>query len=124
MAMIACPSVFGAWTGHNEFSRALAEDVTIALDATYPKREAAAADMDLHPADLSRQLSGRDPLNLWRLAALGWPFWIAFCVARMARVGGVVLTADQLTFIKGFAALPKRMARMVLASRQTERRSA
>jgi hypothetical protein len=119
--MIACPSVFGAWTGHNEFSRALAEDVTIALDATYPKREAAAADMDLHPADLSRQLSGRDPLNLWRLAALGWPFWIAFCVARMARVGGVVLTADQLTFIKGAAALGPRMLSAILPTEDRKR---
>lgn len=113
-------SVIAAWVGHTDASRELAQDVTTAVDAAYDKREHAAMVMGLHPADLSRQFAGRDPLNFWRLASLGWPFWIAFCVARMARIGGLVLTSEQLTLIKGFAALPKRMLRM--AFNQTERR--
>lgn len=111
--MIPVP-VGAAWTGHTDASRDLALDVTVAIDAIFNKREGAADAMGLHPADLSRQLAGRDPLNFWRLASLGWPFWIAFCGARMARIGGVVLTSDQLVLVRGFAAMPKRMARMVL----------
>ena len=111
--MIA-PYLFVAWNGHTDASRTLAQDVIAAIDAAYAKHEAVADVMGLHKADLSRQLSGRDPLNFWRLAGLSWAFWIAFCAARMARVGGIVLTADQLALITGFAALPKKMARMVL----------
>jgi hypothetical protein len=113
-----------AWTGHTEESRELAQLVTAAIDTAFLKRESAAALMGLHPADLSRQLSGRDPLNLWRLSSLGPVFWTALCVGLMARMGGVVLTADQLTFIKGFAQMPRKMARMVLAKVSQERRSA
>lgn len=113
-------SITAAWTGHTEASRDLAQDVTTGIDTGYDKRESAAGVMGLHPADLSRQLAGRDPLNFWRLASLNWAFWIAFCAARMARIGGLVLTLEQLTLIKGFAALPKRMLRM--AFNQTERR--
>lgn len=113
-------ALIAAWVGHTDVSRELAQDVIAAIDAAFDKRERAAVEMGLHPADLSRQLAGRDPLNFWRLASLGWPFWIAFCAARMARVGGLVLTSEQLTLIKGFAALPKRMLRM--AFNHAERR--
>lgn len=112
--MIALP-VSAAWIGHTDASRDLAQDVTTALDTAFPKRELAAEAMGLHPADLSRQLAGRDPLNLWRVASLGWTFWLAFCAARVARVGGVVLTSEQISFVRGAAVLGvKRMARMVL----------
>lgn len=109
-----------AWTGHTEFSRMLAEDVTTALDAAFDKREAAAREMGLHPADLSRQLAGRDPLNLWRLAGLSWSFWLAFCAARMARTGGLVITSEQLSFIKGAAALGPRMLSAIVPAFTSE----
>jgi hypothetical protein len=112
-----------AWTGHTDDSRELALLVTAAIDTAFLKRESAAALMGLHPADLSRQLAGRDGINLWRLASLGPVFWTALCVGLMARMGGVVLTADQLTFIKGFAQMPRRMARMVLASVEERKRA-
>ena len=110
-------AVAGAWAGHTDASRELAQDITAAIDA-HMKREAAASMMGIHPADLSRQLSGRDPLNLWRLTALPSEVWLAFLAARTRRLGGEVLTADQLTLLKGAATLGPRMVRAILPERK------
>jgi hypothetical protein len=77
--------------------------------------------MGLHPADLSRQLAGRDPLNLWRLTALPAEFWLAFLAARTRRLGGEVLTADQLTLLKGAAAIGPRMLMAVIPTTKERR---
>ena len=109
-------SFTAAWAGHTDDSRELALDIARALDVAFDKREAAAAAMGLHPADLSRQLSGRDPLNAWRLAGLGVRFWLAFLAARAARIGADVITADQLALLRGAAALGPRMLHAVIPS--------
>lgn len=103
-----------AWTGHTDESRQLAEDVTRAIDAVFDKREAAAVVMGLHPADLSRQLAGRDPLNAWRLAHLPASFWLAFLCARARRFGAEVLLPDMAALIRGAAALGPRMLSSLL----------
>jgi hypothetical protein len=97
-----------AWQGHSDASREVALDLTAAID-THMERKAAAAVTGLHPADLSRQLAGRDPLNLWRLANLPAEVWMTFLTLRVKRMGGEVLTADQLDLLKGAAALGPRM---------------
>ena len=108
--------LFGAaWMGHTEESRQLALDIAVALDAHMERKEAAAL-MGLHPADLSKQLAGRDPLNAWRLANLPACFWLAFLVARAKRIGAELMTADQLALLKGAAALGPRLLAAVLPS--------
>lgn len=116
-------SFTAAWSGHTDASRALAADITAALDAAFTKREHAADAMGLHPADLSRQLSGRDPLNLWRLADLPLAFWLALLRARCRRIGAELLTPDQVALLKGAAAMGSRMLGAVLPSLK-ERKSA
>jgi hypothetical protein len=116
-------SFTAAWHGHTEESRLLALDIALALDATYDKRETAAADMGLHPADLSRQLAGRDPLNMWRLTSLTPDFWIALLAARSRRLGAALITPEQLQLLKGAAVMgPRKMARMLLSTAHNERR--
>lgn len=115
------PGLFAAWCGHTDESRILAADVTTAIDAAYDKRETAAALMGLHPADLSRQLAGRDPLNLWRLTSLSSGFWTALLAARARRLGGELLSSEQLALLKGAAAMGPRMLRSAMSR---ERRKA
>lgn len=103
-----------AWQGHTDASRELAQDIATALDRTFGKRDTAAAAMGLHKADLSRQISGRDPLNAWRLAGLGPVFWLHFLIARAARLGAELFTADQLAVIRGAAHMGPRMLSSVL----------
>lgn len=102
------------WSGHTDASSELAQDIASALDAAFGKREAAAAAMGIHPADLSHQLSGRDPLNAWRLAGLGVRFWFAFLTARAKRIGADVVSAETLSLIRGAAAMGPRMVSAVL----------
>lgn len=112
--MIPFPFV-AAWAGHTDISREWSQDIVLALAFCGIKHESAAATMEIHPADFSRQLSGRDPLNLWRLASLPASFWMALFALRVARIGGLVLTPEQLTVFRGAASIgPKRMARMLL----------
>ena len=102
------------WEGHTDASRELAQDIAHALTVCGLSQKAAALEMGIHPADLNHQLEGRDPLNLWRLTALPGEFWLAFLSRRVARLGGEVLTADQLNLVKGAAALGPRMLSTIL----------
>ena len=113
-------SFIAAWQGHTDASRELALDIAVAIDL-HLERKAAAALMGLHPADLSRQLAGRDPLNLWRLTSLPADFWLAFLAARTRRLGGEVLTADQLALLKGAAAIGPRMLHAVIPTTKERR---
>lgn len=111
---MALPLV-AAWVGHTDASREWAQDIASALAGCGLKHEAAAAVMEIHPADFSRQLSGRDPLNLWRLASLPAGFWLALFALRVGRIGGVVWTADQVALVRGAAEMGVRhMAKMLL----------
>ena len=110
-------ALLAPWAGHTDASREVALDISAAIDA-HMKRDAAASLMGLHPADLSRQLSGRDPLNLWRLTSLPSGVWLDFMAARTKRLGGEVLTADQIALLKGAAALGPRMLQAVLPERR------
>ena len=115
-------SFAAAWNGHTDQSRELAQDIAVAIDA-HMKRETAASLMGIHAADLSRQLAGRDPLNLWRLTSLPADFWLAFLAARTKRLGGEVLTADQLALLKGAAAMGPRMLHAVIPAIKERRRA-
>jgi hypothetical protein len=110
------------WVEHTDASRELAQDIALAIDA-HMKRGTAASLMGIHAADLSRQLAGRDPLNLWRLTSLPADFGLAFLAARTKRLGGEVLTADQLNLLKGAAAMGPRMLHAVIPAIKTRRQA-
>jgi hypothetical protein len=59
-----------AWMGHTDRSRLFAQWVRDSIRACGLKDEYAAHLMGLTGPQLSRQLSGQEPLNLWRLAEL------------------------------------------------------
>lgn len=114
-----------AWHGHTDESRELARDISAALAACDLSEKAAAITMGIHPTDFSRQLAGRDPLSIWRLSALPADFWLALVGKRAARIGGALLTPEQLTLLRGAAVMgPSRMKKMVLPNEQDERRRA
>lgn len=113
-----------AWEGHTDASRELAQDISSALMACGLTEKAAAIEMGIHPTDLSRQLAGRDPLNLWRLTSLSAEFWLVFLHKRAARIGGALVTPEQLALIKGAAAIGPRMLSTVLSVDQKERKRA
>ena len=114
-----------AWCGHTQESREWAEDIQSAFDAMQPrlKIESAALTMGLDREDLSKQLSGVKPLNLWRLTALPLEFHVLLFKARAARIGGAFLTADDIALIKGFVGMGSRAAKMMLPEEQERRRA-
>lgn len=106
-----------AWIGHTDQSREMAQDVHDAIvhDCAL-KLETAAGTMGLTLPQLSRQLAGREPLNHWRLAALGIQFEIKLAARRLRRVGADVLTPEQIALLRGAARLgPRRMLKAGLA---------
>jgi hypothetical protein len=111
--MIIFP-VFAAWVGHTDESRALANDIIGALIACGISEKAAALTMGVHPTDLSKQLAGRDPLNVWRLTALPKAFWFALLTRIAVRIGGYYLTPDLFALFKSAAAMGPRMLATVL----------
>jgi hypothetical protein len=114
--------VFGAflaaWCGHTPESQRLAGHVDAALTAIgYPpsRRKAASIDMGLDKdgTKLSRQLAGREPLNLWRLSLLpGFPVALAKVV--LAEAGATVLSAQEREFVVSLGRLGRRRMAKVL----------
>lgn len=117
-------SFTAAWQAHTDESRLLALDIASAIDATYDKREVAATDMGLHPADLSRQLAGRDPLNMWRLTSLTPDFWLVLLTKRSNRLGAELITPRQMDLLRAAAAIGSKHMAKILPARQEERRRA
>jgi hypothetical protein len=105
-----------------ESARELAQDVMAAIDATMPRKVAAGL-MRLSEADLSVQLSGLRPLNVYRLSWLPTEFWDVLLDHRAKRLGGLYLKGDVVAVLRGAAALRKPMAKM-LASLPAERKLA
>jgi len=117
--------IFAAWVSHTDRSRELAQDVSRALEMAGLSRKAAAEDMGLTEPQLSRQLSGAEPLNLWRLCALGAAFDLALLRRRAARIGAALFASEEVEMLKGAARLgPHRVAAMVGESDTAERRTA
>lgn len=108
------PLVAAAWVGHTSASRAAADDVALALDAIGMKQDTAADLMGVAPEDLSKQLAGVKPLNFWRMQALPPAFQLHYARLAMGRIGAVVLSAEERSFLLGAAQLGvKRAIRMV-----------
>lgn len=99
----------------------LAVDVQAAIDATMPRKEAASL-LGISEADLSHQLAGRKPLNLFRLTSLPDAFWHALLEKRALHHGGIYVRPDVVDLLKGAAGLRKSMAKM--AGKSAERKSA
>jgi hypothetical protein len=114
-----------AWCGHTPESSEFAEDVQFAFTDIGMKQVTAASMMRLPgPEELSRQLAGKLPLNLWRLGYLPVEFHVALMKRRAKRIGGAFLTADDIALVKGFAGIGPRQARMVLDEDVQERKRA
>lgn len=106
--------VFAAWAGHTDASRSMAQDIDRALDMAGIKHTDAAERMGLTLPQLSRQLSGVEPLNLYRLCQLPTEFKLAWLRCHAGRIGASVVTAEEREFILGCARLGlKRMAKCV-----------
>lgn len=105
--------ILAAWMGHSPRSQAIAQCVRDSFKALGWKDEYAASLMKLANApQLSRQLAGIEPLNLWRLADLPDAFWQEYDRRRVGLRGGVVLEAPDLSLIRGACVLgSKSMAR-------------
>jgi hypothetical protein len=111
-----------AWTGHTEESRAIAVALSDAIDAeiakpqdvrTLTSREDAAKVMQTTRTLLARQLSGMEPLNLWRVGYLPPVVRIAFFSLALRQMGAAVLTPEEKQFVLSFVGMgAKRMARV------------
>ena len=113
--------LFVAWTGHTDASRDLAIDIGAAMVSAGMKREEAAALMGITAPELSRQLAGVEPLNLWRLWSLPVAFKVWLFIRQAKRVGAEFLTPEHLAIVQGAAALgKKKMSKMFLVPQQPQ----
>lgn len=115
-----------AWCGHTQESREWAEDIQAAFDAMQPrlKIDTAATQMKLTREDLSKQLAGKLPLNLWRLGFLSVEFHALLLKLRAARVGGAFLTRDDLALVRGFVGMgPRGMLKMLPETEQNRKQA-
>lgn len=92
-------------------SRFLASDVASAIDSVMPRKEAAGL-IGISEADLSLQLSGLKPMNVFRLTSLPEAFWHALLEKRAARIGGMYVRPDLVTLLQGASRLRRGMATM------------
>ncbi len=105
MLSMLCGVICAAWAGHTDRSRAWAEDIRQAFAEFGIKHEEAARTMGLTPQDLSAQLAGRDPLNLYRLTHIGPEFEDVLLNIRSKRSGAVFVNPHQVKLLQGAAAL-------------------
>lgn len=116
--------IFAAWAGHTPESSEMAEDVSRALDAIGMKHQEAARLMGLSLPKLSKQLSGRAPLNAYRLCYLPVAFHLQWLRLRSKRIGGAFIEPELVEFLKGAARAGRRMAKSGVAVIDEEKRSA
>jgi transcriptional regulator with XRE-family HTH domain len=113
-----------AWLGHTRRSLALAEAVREAIKACGWKEEYAARLMGLSAPQLSRQLAGQEPLNVFRLAELPDEFQRAYDKYRAGQRGAVVLEPSEIELVRGAAHLGRRVMRKMTLPQTAERRYA
>ncbi len=117
-------ALIGAFNGHTERSRALAQDFVAALAIARIKHGSAADGMEMDEKRLSRALAGAEPLNLWRVANLPPAFWLAFIGLIAVRFGASLIPPEHVELLRGAARLVPRTARFIkaqLAPRSDER---
>ena len=104
-----------AWTGHTDESRAYAQDFCDALADCGITKKAAYLLMRLtNEQQLSHQLAGTEPLNAFRLAYLPSAFRVAFLRRQADRLGAAVIAPEELSLIRGAAALgPERVEQLI-----------
>lgn len=106
-----------AWAGHTDISREMAQNFANALDAHQVKVETCAGWMGLDREDLSKQLAGQKPLNLWRIGFVMHEaphVYLTFLELETKRFGATLITAEDRAFVLSAARLgQKKMARML-----------
>lgn len=104
-----------AWMGHTEMSREIAQSLMKALDAHQVKVETCARWMGVDREDLSKQLAGTKPLNLWRIGFVMHEaphVYQTFLALEAKRFGATLVTAEDRAFVLSAARLgAKKMAR-------------
>jgi hypothetical protein len=104
--------VMARWVPTDD-ARQLAQAVREELDALYP-RKVSADILRLKESDLSEQLNCAEPLNFYRLAALGPLFWNRI-LKRLARLqGGEYIEPEVVLLLNGAARLKRPMLAMEL----------
>ncbi len=117
--LVAVSYVLGAWAGHTANSRETARNIEIALDTIGMKQREAAERMGLTLSQLSRQLAGREALNLYRLDALPAEFHLAYQRLQDKRRGGTFVESEIAAYLRAASRLgPKRMLKMLPDLRQ------
>jgi hypothetical protein len=109
--MFVIPMLLTPWHADDR-SRAFAQDVSAAIDATLTRKEAAAL-LQIKEPLLSEWLACARPMNAFRLTALPETFWHALMVRLAERRGGYYFTPEIVTLLRGAAALKRN----VLAAR-------
>lgn len=113
-----------AWAGHTEASRAFVADLLDAIGAE--KKAAFAEDMGLTPNQLSNQLAGVQPMNVFRLvtALVKNPrVQVALLERRAQRIRAELITAEHAALIRGAVSLGKKKMAQILPSLAHERKA-
>lgn len=113
-----------AWAGHTPDSHGAAASLARAIRACYPKQANAADGLGIGAADLSRQLAGRDGLNLWRLAS-SRDLYAQFLRFEAERLGALFVSDAERRFILACVQVGKKtMARALPQLSHPERKNA
>lgn len=114
--------VMAAWHGHTDASREYAQDIVAALADIGMSHKEASITMGLtDKQELSKQLAGVKPLNLYRLGFLPVRFRLAFLRRQADRLGAALLAPEELALIRGAAVLGRRRLDRIVPERRTQK---
>ena len=95
VSLIGLAAAGAAWLAHTPRSKAMAEDVSRALQDAGLTRDQAALEIDESPAHWSEQFAGTRMMSLWRLASLPDSFLIAFAKRVLARYAPELIVIER-----------------------------
>lgn len=118
------PPLFAAFAGHTVLTQEQADDIRFAVIAVCGTQDRGAREMGLDPAQFSRQLAGKEPLNVFRLSFLPLGFEAYWIARRAKRIGGEFISAEQLELLRGYVALGRRKMLQVAPELFSQKRGA
>ncbi len=111
------------WRGHTPDSRLLAESLREALIEHHGSEKAGAIALGLTKSQLSRQLAGVEPFNLFR-TAFSPGLFATFIRIHAKKLGGSFLSAEEKNFILGCVGIGKKKMSRFLMDPSTRKESA
>lgn len=103
---VACVLPMAAWCGHTDESRRAAQLIEFAFRSLGWTFADMADRMGLTVPQLSRQLSGADPLNYWRLGNLPAEFHRRHDAFKAEARGALLIEADVVAAVRAHDASP------------------